>query len=434
MKRSIARVIAGVGLAGAVMALALVPPGATSTPQARTFDVPPPAPVVGCPGQLEVPVGDVGSGSDLGSQATERLFDVISPGQTESAGDGFASQAAAASQVERVGDGDIEGWAALTCGQPRADQWLLGGSTSLGASARLVLTNPAAAPTEATITLYGPLGEVESTVVAVAPGDQQDRLLEGVASGVAALAVRVEATGPGVVASLQDSRLAGFQPAGVAWVGPTEASDALIIPAVHLDQPDATVTLRLFSPDEALVELTLVTDEGISDFSMTRPIDLEPGVVSDVTIPAERAGAIEIRADVPVYAAALTTVPRAVEEGLEGDLAYDHTWVAAQAEPTGPTAIVMPTGAGRLALYSPVSQQATVADADGNPLATVDLAPRTLAWVDIDAQAGTVLVVDDRVAWALVLEADDGRVATLEPVGIGTVPRSQAVVPARYPE
>ena len=73
-------------------------------------------------------------------------------------------------QVERIADGDIAGWAALTCSAPAAEQWLVGGSTALGSSARLVLTNPSTAPSEVTVTLYGPLGRVEDTfVVPVVP-------------------------------------------------------------------------------------------------------------------------------------------------------------------------------------------------------------------------------------------------------------------------
>ena len=119
------------------------------------------------------------------------------------------------------------------------------------------------------MTVFGPLGQVQKTlVVAVAPGAQVSKLLEAVAPELPAMVVSVQATGPGVEAAIQDSRLEGIQPAGTEWVTPSELAKTLVIPAVGAQNPDATVTLRLMAPEGASVELSLVSDQGIESWSV----------------------------------------------------------------------------------------------------------------------------------------------------------------------
>ncbi|PKQ14752.1 MAG: hypothetical protein CVT68_10235, partial [Actinobacteria bacterium HGW-Actinobacteria-8] len=181
-------------VASAVMTLTVASPE-PDRPATMSFQIEPPAPVVACPGPQTVPVGDVGAGGDLASEPTVRTFDVWGPAETRPVGFGWGADDAIAAQMERIADGDIEGWAGLTCAQPSFDQWLVGGATTLGSSARLVLSNPSAAPTEVTVTIYGPLGaQVDQLLVPVAAGDAVQRLIEGIAAEMSAMVVRVEAT------------------------------------------------------------------------------------------------------------------------------------------------------------------------------------------------------------------------------------------------
>ncbi len=360
IRRVVITVIAlGLVAASCVVAVQASSP-ADGAVAALSFQIEPPAPVVACPGEQTVPVGDVGTGGDLASEPTSRTLNVLGPTATRDVGTGQGADAAIAVQTETIADGDIEGWAALTCAQPAFEQWLVGGATTLGSSARLVLSNPSSAPTEVTVTIYGPLGEQEDQIlVPVAPGGAVQRLVEGVAAEMSAMVLRVEATGPGVVAALQDSRLEGFQPAGTAWVGTSGPGTDMAIPLVNADAqpvsradatagsgatapadlgtatPDApelpatTVTVRFMAPEGASVDLSFVSPTGIEPWSVGHPIALEPGVVTDVEVPTQGLGAIEVSSDKPVVAAARTVVARAPQEGLEGDIAYDHTWVPA---------------------------------------------------------------------------------------------------------
>jgi hypothetical protein len=114
---------------------------------------------VGCVGWMELPVGEAGEeegGLAPGSKDVVRTILMADDYLTEPIGSAFMSEAPVGVQVERIGQGDLSGLAAATCVKPEADLWLVGGSTRLGDSARLVLVNPSRVTTEVTATIYGP--------------------------------------------------------------------------------------------------------------------------------------------------------------------------------------------------------------------------------------------------------------------------------------
>lgn len=463
------RIIITVVALGLVAASAVVAANASAPALADvapvSFEIEPPAPVVACPGQQTVPVGDVGTGGDLASEPTARTLQVVGPAATRDVGTGQGADAAIAVQTETIADGDIEGWAALTCEQPAFEQWLVGGATTLGSSARLVLSNPSGAPTEVTVTIYGPLGVQEDQIlVPVAPGGAVQRLMEGVATELSSMVVRVDATGPGVVAALQDSRLKGFQPAGTAWVGTSSPGTDMAIPLVHADAqpvdrtddaaessgsapsdsgtatpgspnlPSTSVVVRLMAPEGASVELSLVSPEGIEPWSVGHPIALEPGVVTDVEVPTDGLGAVEVRSDKPVVAAARTVVARAPQEGLAGDVAYDHTWVPAMDVRDSTTlSAVVPSDGARLAVYSPYARRVDVLNDEGEVVGSADMTGRTVQWVPVTAAAGTRVHIDGVFAWALVMTSKDGYISSVAPVDISIDTLTATVRAGPYP-
>jgi Family of unknown function (DUF5719) len=432
--RMVTRIVVVLVAAAGALAAYMASPASLANPSTSTFSIAPPAPVVACPGEQRVPVGDIGAGGDLASEPTQHTYNVYAPVATSPLGDGQLAVASVAAQVERIGDGDIEGWAAMSCGQAQPDQWLVGGATSLGSSARLVLSNPSAAPTEATVTVYGPLGQVQKTlVVAVAPGAQANKLIEAVAAELPAMVLRVQATGPGVVAALQDSRLEGFQPAGTEWVTPSDLAKTLVIPAVGAQNPNATVTLRLMAPEGASVELSLVSDQGVQPWSVGHALALEAGVVTDIDLPKSLAGAIEVKADKAVLASARTVVPRAPRQGVQGDVAHDHMWVSGEAMRDGTLTGVLPLQGARIAVYSPTNAHVVVHDSGGATVAEADLTARTVQWLDVVAPPGTVLSTTGEFAWAFVMKSDAGYLTSSEPVGVGQNSLAATVVAAHFP-
>jgi hypothetical protein len=441
IRRVVAAAIAAGAAVAAVVFAGLIEP--EPLPSAATQDVviTPSERPIACPGPLGVPVGDVDTGDpDLDSTPTERELAVWHQG-TEAAidgGEGVVVDAPVATSMERVGDGDIAGLAALTCRAAAADQWLVGGSTALGSSARLVLINPSLSSIEVTVTLFGGAGRVEQQpVVILAPMSQKEVLLEGVEAEVPALVVRVESTGAGVVAMVQDSRLDGFQPAGSEWVTPSgPPSTELVVPGVGTQTveiedaetdavadvdpeapPSSVSVMRLLAPEGATVSLTLVTADGIVPWGGTTGLELEPGVVTDIDVPAGVFGAVEVAADGDVVAAAMTRVEREAEGGLEGSLAYDFTWVSGQDHRDGVSrSLVSPGGPAELSIYSPNAGTFVLTDHDGDVVVEQEIAARTLQTVTVNVPAGTVLSAEGRFAWSLRIVDAPGFLTSIEPV------------------
>jgi hypothetical protein len=412
----IAKLITGVlALASVVAALVLgaqfavddVPVAASTT-----IAVTPARQDIACPGPLETPSGGTGTDPELGGAATDITRDVYLTGDVRAVANGQASNAIVGAAVERVGGGDITGLAAVTCSAPLTEQWIVGGTTSIGSSARLVLTNPAETAVEATVTAYGELGELDSRQVAIGPDSQQVVLLEGVVVDVAALAVRVEATGTGVVAALQDSRLDGFQPFGTDWAGPSTVASALALPGVGTQGSAAqAATVRLVAPEGATVRLGLSTPDGPAVWEGVAALELEPGVVVEVAIPAVEEGTVTVHADAPVAAGAVVTRSRSATSGVDGDTASELRWIASQPiGDVGDRAVVAVGHSQRVVVFAERAGAFALVDANGSPVASADLSAGTTVSLPIDVPAGTEIVGGGAFAWALV--AQDGNLIT----------------------
>ena len=421
----IARILSGLAAVGVLVAGVVVADAIpTHTPSPSPVDSSAVAPAqqsVACPGPLEIPVGDISSGDanlDSGSDDIQR--ETFTAGSSTDVGGGVASDAPIAATVERVGGGDIAGLAAVTCVRPTLDQWLVGGATTLGASARLVLTNPADAPVEVTVTSYGPIATgAEPIMIVVGPQSQKSVLLEGTIPENPALVLNIASNGTGVVAQVQDSRLDGFEPAGTDWV--TRGADpatSIVIPAVGPSNPaddGSSAKVSLLAPDGATVKLTLVTADGIVAWPGTAGLVLDPGVVTEIPVPALTLGAVEISADAPVVAAAMSRVSRPSQTGRDGAKALDSMWVAGQTPTDAPTSLVAVTDSPVLSVYSDTHQSVSVTNQSGEVVASMDVAARTVQRVTVDARAGDVLTVGSGFEWVQVIHADNGFVTAVAP-------------------
>ncbi|PKQ25494.1 MAG: hypothetical protein CVT64_09840 [Actinobacteria bacterium HGW-Actinobacteria-4] len=450
--RMIAFAIAAGAVVGAVVFAGIVGPVQAPAVAVHEVSIMPMERPIACPGPLTVPVGDVDAGDpDLDSTPTERERRIWPDGATTPAdgGDGVIIDAPVATSVERVEDGDIAGLAALTCQRAMSDQWLVGGSTALSSSARLVLINPSLSSIEVTVTLFGAAGQVEQRpVVILAPMSQREVLLEGIEAEISSLVVRVESSGAGVVAALQDSRLDGFQPAGSEWVMPVATpAESLVVPGVGVaageveadteadagTQTPSVSVLRLLSPEGATVSLTLVTAEGIVPWGGTTGLELAPGVVTDIEVPSGVFGAVEVSADGGVLAAAMSRIERDAEGGTRGSLAYDFSWVGGQDHRDGVArSTVAPGGSVEFAVYSPTTATFVLTDAAGTVVVEREVAARTIEVIEVDVPAGTVVSAQGRFAWSMRIAREPGFVTSLSPVLTGVSELTVSVGLAPY--
>lgn len=397
---------------------------------------------IGCLGWMELPVGEGGEGDGglaPGASQVVRTTLVSGEGQATPIGPGYAGDVPIGVQVEWIGDGDLAGLAAATCTQPTKDAWLVGGSTRLGSSARLVLVNPTSVPSEVQVTIYGPTGMVDQGhVVSMGARTSESFLIEGVAAELSTLVVHVEADGAGVVPAIQDSRLLGFIPGGSEWIVPgAEPSTRLVIPAVGPGDPesdDGPATVRLMAPDGATASLTLIGEDGAKAWPGTRSVVLEEGVPIDLDVPATLRSVVVIEADRPIVAAAMTRRGRVPDEGLEGDIAQDLTWVAARPPGEGSgMSVLMPPYTVSVVAYADDQTVFRLRDASsGAVYVETLLGAGTMVEIPLSVDPGTLVVAEGDVTWVLMIEDGNFR-ASVQPADLSEIPQVVSVTPGLYP-
>lgn len=276
---------------------------------------------------------------------------------------GDSSPWAAAGFVWRTGTGDLRGLAAASCQSPAATTWLVGGSTVLGSSARLVLQNPGATPATVSLRMWGARGPVElagAPDYLVAPGEEEMILLEGLAAEQDQVVLQVSATGGLVTAYLQDSRTDGLTPAGVDLVvGGAEPATELMIPAVTVTQGDPLpATVRILAPGESdgpggdpgrddqapvggMAHVVLLGPDGPVELPGAADVSVDVGQVIDVPLPDLPPGDYTawVTADLPVVAGASTSrVGRGA--AADGGTPVERAWSpAVTGGLTGPLAV-----------------------------------------------------------------------------------------------
>ena len=435
MTRTLASFIA----IAAFVAVALVPTHAYSPSQVtiRTVAVAPFHPPVGCPGEIDLATQDAGDTST--NQQRWSLYSRT--GEFTDLGVGVAFEEELVTTIERNSSGDSAGLAGASCVRTSTNSWLVGGATTPGASARLVLVNPGPVPVEARVRVHSPSGALTpESVVAVGAQTSHSLLLEAEAANVEVLALHVEATGVGVAAFVQDSRLAGFIPDGTDWIVPTgPPSTQLAIPAIGPVEAAAGATgmVRIVALEDAEVSLSLIDAQGEVPWPGVSSVRIEAGKTADVVVPDVGNAAVSISATAPVVAAGRIRIPRTDETVTSGAMAHDIAWIGAQPlHHTDEIAhVIVPHFSPSVAVYAPSATTVEVRTAEGGDLLVRrEMGPDTAARIPVDVMPGTAITVSGEVVWTLLVADTPGFITAIEPViEVPEVDEIQ-IAPQPYPE
>jgi hypothetical protein len=243
-------------------------------------------------------------------------------------------------------DGDLRGMVAGPCAVPAVEHWLVGGSTSVGSSGRLVLQNPGRTPATVTLEAWGAAGPAvlgSQSLVVVPPGEQVVTMLEAVAPDQSRLALHVTAEGGRVGAYVQHHRIEGLVPAGADLVvgdgapSRTTAVSGVVSAGEAVDDPHAP-RLDLLTPGDTAgtARLSVLGPEGPVRLRGGEEVALEPGRLTTLPLGGLPDGAytVVVDADVPVVAgAAVDREGTADEDAVIDDDPYDRAWLAGQAVP-----------------------------------------------------------------------------------------------------
>lgn len=239
-------------------------------------------------------------------------------------------------QTNFFGDGDLRGLAASSCKPNASDVWLLGGATTVGRQATLVLVNSSSEVGVVDISLYGELGYINAAGtknIVVAPNSTKYFPLAGFAVNESLLALHVESVGSPVVAAVQSNVVRGVTPGGVDFVtASAAASGRQIIPGVRIfgDQSfvdvdrDAKPVVRVFVPGSVAANVVVnaySTDD--SGVVLLKDLVLPAGKVSEIDLTDLSVGdyVLELVSEVSLVASARISYVDGVDKVAE------FTWV-----------------------------------------------------------------------------------------------------------
>ncbi|SJM58899.1 DUF5719 family protein [Gulosibacter sp. 10] len=320
---------------------------------------------------------------ELGGEDTSPVT-VEAPGEVDG-----ESAIVSGSQSVSLSTDDTAGFAASNCVQPAANQWLLGGATTIGHTLVLDVVNPGNADARVNFQIFDVYGQVQPGVAeaVVPPGERQQVTLAGVTPDSDAFAVRVTSTGSSVAAFLHETITDTLDPKGVEVIGPTALpATTQVLPGVFVyGRPDPSptaptdigTTLRILNPGdaEATATLTAYEEDGTAH---SQELELAPGRIIELPYADVPEGeyTIVLESSAPVLLAGRVAPLDGAEFG----------WVPASPELVSEELVPVPEGPNpRLSLYNPGDEPREI-EIDG---AAVTIEPHGTYTEDVDA-GGTV--------------------------------------------
>lgn len=282
------------------------------------------------------------------------------------------------------------------CVQGAESLWLVGGDGGAGRSEQVVLTNPGSDPVQVQLDVRDTGGVVDlvgGSGVVVPARSQVVQVLDALAPGANAPAVRVTSTDGLVVAHLVDQDQDGTRDLGRSVSAPVaEPARDLVIPALPTE--GAELQLRVVAPEaQALVEIRALTQDGAANPD-TAALRVPAGATADLPLEGLAEGAVGFRlsSDVPVTAAVqLRKAPSSddpiEDESTEGSDAVvrpagDLAWVGATPLLSTPAAFAV--------AQLPQADLATLPDARRQlSLSAVDATTAQVLWLDQEGRTGT---------------------------------------------
>jgi hypothetical protein len=343
-------------------------------------------------------VTGAGIGADLASQPIA-LSDADTGGGT-SAPDQLTIPAAVSATLagaqSQVADAeDYTGFAAASCAEPSGSIWLVGGSTAVGRSTLLTITNPSAVDATVAITILsssGPVSAPGMSGIVVKAGAQRVIPLAGYAPDVATPVVHVVSRGGQVVAVLQQSIVRGLDAGGADVIGGEVApATHLVIPGVRVfnaigvnktlalsDWDDVVAAVRVAVPGakNAKVQVSLKPEDAKLN-GLSFEMDVSSGQVSElgldsaadtdtgaVTIP-DGIYSVVIDADQPVVAGVRVSTAEDPAPGkADSDTVAppsDFAWFGASPVLNGDVAVAIAAGpAPMLTVVNPTTASVTL--------------------------------------------------------------------------
>ena len=266
-----------------------------------------------------------------------------------------AAPLVAGSQSQTAASETLAGLAVAACTEAVGDSWLVGGSTDVGRTSLVLLSNPTTVVATVDLSVFGEVGEVDapgSTGILVQPGAQRIVSLAGLAPNLKSPVVHVQSHGGQVAAALEQSVIRGIAPGGAEMIGPSSGpalaqviagilvTSAPAVAASDTDSvSDGTPSVRILVPGDKPAKVQVhATGESGQAAGTSLQVEAQPGIATEVPLPGLAAGSYSVRlaSDRPIVAAA-----RASTTAPEG---RDFAWFGASDALTGPFMVGVAAG------------------------------------------------------------------------------------------
>jgi hypothetical protein len=341
-------------------------------------------------------------------------------------------------QSQAVATPEFFGLASTGCVAASGDSWLVGGSTAIGRTTLLSLSNPTDVAATVTLQIWGENGAITApgmTGIVVAPDGQRVLSLAGFAQKLNSPVLHVVSRGGLVVAALQQSTVRGVEPGGLDL---SEAGNAparsVVIPGVVIAHAvgvqkrlgeagfeDLASTLRMFLPGSAptTAEVTVIPENGGSKGKSTS-VQLQQGTVQDLALDQLSDGdyTVIIEAQAPIVAALRTSTASSAAHAPPTDFA----WLSSSVPLHAPTLVtIAPDAAAKLHVQNPSAKAITVAlTGFGAPDVTLKVPATSSAAVTV-VPGASYRISGFTSIYASVSSVTDGGVA-----GYGVAPQGRS--------
>lgn len=308
-------------------------------------------------------VSQFNSNSGASLQTADGVFTVTSPSDSTVQG----SKLLNASQFQNAAGATLQGLAATNCQLPSNDLWLLGGDTTTGREALLILRNTSEVDATVSLEIFSEAGSVEApglNGIAVVAGKSTVVPLSGVVPKTKTFITHVMSKGGAIAGWIQQRTVRGLSAGGVDYVSPSPSlSKSQVVPGIFIrgaaiaeklasansDYQDLVPVLRVFVPGDAAATVTAqIAGANSKTFGTVVRETVKPGTVMDIPITGLKDGDyvavvssdVNIQASVRLSRVAAGTPP-------------DFTWIPSAEKFTGLRNITAPSaGISKICIYN----------------------------------------------------------------------------------
>jgi hypothetical protein len=347
------------------------------------------------------------TGQELGRESSELSGSLIATKKsfllTAHNPDAAAAQGSAlmtANQLQVLAAPSVNGLIGATCQRPGSDLWIVGGDTSTGREALLILSNSTKVDSTVELQILSTNGFASVPGLSAISVPRRQTVIvpiNGLLPKASTFAVHVSARGGALAAWIQQKTVRGLHASGVDLIAPTaNLAKELVIPGFLVrgseyaakliakgeQNADIADTLRISNPgSKPATILAKITGSNNKTFGTVIQATVPAKSTVDLPVTGIEDGdyAIFISSDQPVRAGAKLN-----RSSATGTPKTDFAWLAAVEPSEGDRFMAVPAdGISKLALTNPTSSPITVRinDAAG----AITLAPGALASIRVSS-------------------------------------------------